>query len=141
MDEKALKELHAEAMSEVQPETTEAPGGDGGQYAGNPAEEWAAMLKVGVLILTPALPFLPSIYTDEAVGNLAAAIVPVADKYEISAGGLFGKYGPEIGLALAAGPLVVRTVIEFRAMRAAQAEPREKEIRAEAEQPAEAAAA
>ena len=130
MDEKILSELHLEAAGD------DVAGAEiAGSVVGvDPDIEWSGVLKMGVMILSPALPFLPGIYTDDAIAALSAAIVPVAEKYDVSAGGVFAKWGPEIGLAIVAGPLVIQTVREVRAMREAQVEPvasSEEKIRSE----------
>lgn len=122
MDNEALNELHAEALATA-PETLAAAEELEAAPAApviDPAQEWAGVLKIAVMMLTPAMPFMPAIYSDETIAQLAGAIVPVADKYGVTTGGVFGRFGPEIGLAAVAGPLVIRTVQEFRAMRAEQ---------------------
>lgn len=129
-------ELAAELESEALADTpAQEPAAEAVQAAPAqaPADEWAAMLKVGVVILTPALPFLPDIWTDEALARVGAAIVPVADKYGVSAGELFARWAPEISLFVTVAPLATATIQGFKALKA--------ERRAEAQARAEAEAA
>ncbi|WP_444632774.1 hypothetical protein [Cupriavidus oxalaticus] len=84
----------------------------------DPATEWQMTLTVLVAALSPALPYLPTIYTPDSIQALARAIVPVADKYGLSVGGLMS--GPEVGLLLVAGPLALATVVAHKQWRAEQ---------------------
>ncbi|WP_423197151.1 hypothetical protein DFLDMN_000728 [Cupriavidus sp. H19C3] len=84
----------------------------------DPAVEWEMTLNVLVAALSPALPYVPTIYTPEAIKALAAAIVPVANKYGLSVGGIMA--GPEIGLLMVAGPLALATVVAHKQWRAEQ---------------------
>jgi hypothetical protein len=130
-DTAALEALRAEAQADTPAaQPMEGEGAPAATPMMDPAIQWEGLLKMAVTMLTPAMPFLPSIYTDECLATLAAAIVPVAEKYNFDPGELFGKYAPEINLALIAGPLVVRTVLEFRALRAAQDKARQEAARA-----------
>lgn len=88
----------------------------------DPAAEWEMTLSVLVAALSPALPYIPTVYTPDAIKALSAAIVPVADKYGLSVGGLMS--GPEIGLLLVAGPLALATVVAHKQWRAEQDEAR-----------------
>lgn len=82
----------------------------------DPAVEWEMTLTVLVAALGPALPYLPTIYTPDTIRALAGAIVPVADKYGLSVGGIMA--GPEIGLLMVAGPLALATVVAHKQWRA-----------------------
>lgn len=82
----------------------------------DPAAEWEMTLTVLVAALGPALPYLPTIYTPDTIRALAGAIVPVADKYGLSVGGIMA--GPEIGLLMVAGPLALATVVAHKQWRA-----------------------
>ncbi|NUO87662.1 MAG: hypothetical protein HOQ37_16335 [Cupriavidus sp.] len=84
----------------------------------DPAVEWEMSLTLLVTVLSPALPYLPSVYTPDTIKALAGAIVPVADKYGLNVGGLMS--GPEIGLLLVAGPLALSTYVAHRAWREQQ---------------------
>jgi hypothetical protein len=80
------------------------------------------------MILGKMLPFLPAIYTEEACTQLGTAIAPVSAKYGWSAGGVFERFGPEIGLAIVAAPLAIETVKEFRAWRAEREKPADNPV-------------
>jgi len=83
--------------------------------------ETAAMFGAAVALLSPMLPYLPGIYTQERVEQLAGAYMPVAEKYGWSAGGWLEKFGAEIALVAVAGPLIVQTVGAHKAHKAAAA--------------------
>lgn len=84
----------------------------------DPAVEWEMTLGVLVAVLSPALPYVPTVYTPAAIKALAAAIVPVANKYGLSVGGIMS--GPEVGLLMVAGPLALATVVAHKQWRAEQ---------------------
>ncbi|WP_422648624.1 hypothetical protein OJJOAM_000234 [Cupriavidus sp. H18C1] len=65
----------------------------------DPAAEWEMTLSVLVAALSPALPYIPTVYTPDAIKALSAAIVPVADKYGLSVGGADVRAGnrPAVG--------------------------------------------
>lgn len=88
----------------------------------DPAQEWADTISVLVAALSPMLPYLPAIYTPDTIQALSRAIVPVADKYGLSVGGLMS--GPEVGLLMVAAPLALATVGAHKQWRAAQDEVR-----------------
>lgn len=82
----------------------------------DPVAETQAVIGVVVGLLVPVLPYLGAIYTEDVQGRLAAAYVPVADKYGwTSGGGIFERYGPELMLAAAALPVVVQTARAHKA--------------------------
>lgn len=87
----------------------------------DPVQEWAEMLGLVVMLATPLLPYLPAIYTEETVRELAGAVHPVAAKYGIDGTGLGAT--PELRLLLVAAPLAVATVMTHRAWREQQQTP------------------
>lgn len=102
--------------------------GDFGPAPDQPAElapdataETAAVLKMAVALLSPVLPYLPEIYTEDKIIALAGAYVPVAEKYGWTSGGWFDKYGPELVLAATALPLAFQTTQAHKAMIEARA--------------------
>lgn len=130
MDVALIQELQAEAAADLPPPdvaTEEAPPAAAPL---DPAQEWEIAIKLAIMLAAPMAPFLPTIYTEETIGHLARAIVPVADKYGWNTGGLLERFGPEIGLAMIAGPLVLRTSQAWQAyresLRAAKAKPVEE---------------
>lgn len=84
------------------PEQPEAPKAD-------VAGEVAALLKMVAGMLAPAFPSLATIYTDETCRNLGTAAAPVMEKYGVSVGGLFDRWGAEITLAATALPVALAT--------------------------------
>lgn len=102
--------------------------GDFGPAPAGPVEmapdataETAAVLKMAVALLSPMLPYLPEIYTEDKIIALAGAYVPVAEKYGWTSGGWFDKYGPELVLAATALPLAYQTKQAHGAMMAERA--------------------
>ncbi|WP_354682645.1 hypothetical protein [Cupriavidus necator] len=84
----------------------------------DPVVEWEMSLSLLVAVLSPALPYLPTVYTPDTIKALAGAIVPVADKYGLSVGGIMS--GPEIGLLIVAGPLALATYVAHKGWREQQ---------------------
>ncbi|ALS61858.1 hypothetical protein [Pandoraea norimbergensis] len=82
----------------------------------NPADELAELIVLGVTVASPLLPYLPSIYTPDVCKQLAAAIVPVAEKYGIDVSGVRG--GPELTLIMTALPLAAMTFAAHKQWRA-----------------------
>lgn len=74
------------------------------------AAEVAALIQTAAGILTPAFPSLGTIYTPETCKRLGDAAAPVMEKYGVSVGGLFDRWGAEITLAAVAFPVVIATV-------------------------------
>lgn len=73
-------------------------------------DETKAVIGVALGLLVPVLPYLGEIYTDEVQGRIAAAYVPVAEKYGWqTGGGIFERYGAEIMLAATVLPVAVQT--------------------------------
>jgi hypothetical protein len=96
--------------------------------APDPVAETAAALSVVVAVVSPLLPYVESIYTPEVQARLAAAYVPVAEKYGWTAGGWFEQYGAEIALAVTVAPLAMQTKVahaEWVAEREREARKRE----------------
>lgn len=73
------------------------------------AAEVAALLKAVAGILAPAFPSLATIYTDATCKQLGDAAAPVMDKYGLTVGGLFDRWGAEITLAATALPVALAT--------------------------------
>lgn len=85
------------------------------------AAEIAAVLMLCAELVKPALPYVADIYTPEAMGRIAAAAVPVMQKYGVTMSGLFGRFGPEIGLAIAIAPIAVQTAVAHKNWKREQA--------------------
>lgn len=73
------------------------------------AGEVAALLKMVAGMLAPAFPSLATIYTDATCNQLGQAAAPVMDKYGVSVGGLFDRWGAEFTLAATALPVALAT--------------------------------
>lgn len=94
--------------------------------AQDPGAETAALLAMVVGLLSPMLPYLPGIYTEDVRGQLAAAYVALAQKHGWESGGWFERWGPEIMAAALVIPLGIRTGQEHRAWIAAKSDEAKK---------------
>lgn len=74
------------------------------------AAEIAGLMDVAVKVLGVALPSIKAIYTPEAIEAASSAIAAVCAKHGWLAGGLFEKWGEEIGAAVVLLPLGYATV-------------------------------
>lgn len=103
-----------------------APAEDrGGRLAKLKAEN-LDLLNMVLTMLEPALPFVRECYTPEACEKIAEAGARVEEKYGVSVGDLFGKFQPEIMLAVA---VVVPSVAMVRRTREYVAERRAAAIK------------
>ena len=98
-----------------------APEGAEATSAVDPAKEMAAVIGVAVGLLSPALPYLPGIYTQERIQQIAAAYVPVAEKHGWNMGGWMEQWGAEIALGAVALPALMQTVQAHKAYKDAKA--------------------
>ncbi|KVA74082.1 hypothetical protein WM36_17195 [Burkholderia ubonensis] len=90
----------------------------------DPAAELLDMLKMARDYLAPLLPYVPAIYTDEVLTELAAKTVPVLDKYGLSVAGVGDLFGPELRLLVLVAPLAYVTYRTHKAYKAAELEAR-----------------
>jgi hypothetical protein len=116
MDESNLDDLRREAAEDEarHVEGVVEPAGTGAPPPPDPVAEAKAVFGVVVLMLSPVLPYLRTIYTDDALGMLAGAYVPVAQKYGWDMNSWLGQYAAEIGLAGVAIPLAMQTAAAHR---------------------------
>lgn len=121
MDAAALEQLAAEAQADTAAPAAPAPV-VAPAPAADPVAETKAVFGTVVAMLSPLLPYLPAIYTDEAVTRLAAAYVPVAQKYGWDLNSLLAGYAAEIALVGTAVPLAMQTAIAHRQWIAARAQ-------------------
>ncbi len=82
------------------------------------AKEWAQFPALFGQLVTPALPELRTVYTDEACMAWGRAMVPLADKYGWTPGEFMQWLGPWAGVAMATWPLAWPTVKAIKARRA-----------------------
>ncbi|KFL54377.1 hypothetical protein JM78_04550 [Burkholderia pyrrocinia] len=90
----------------------------------DPADELLDMLKMARDYLAPLLPYVPAIYSDEVLAELAAKTVPVLDKYGLSLSGVGDLFGPELRLLVVVAPLAYVTYKTHKAYKAAEQEAR-----------------
>lgn len=83
----------------------------------DPAQEWEGILTMLVMAGGVAWPYLPTVYTPEAIKALSGAIVPVAQKYGVELGGVSS---PELALLMVAAPLGLAHVMVHKQWKAEQ---------------------
>lgn len=83
----------------------------------DPAQEWEGLLTMAVMAGSVLWPYLPSVYTPEAIKGVSVAIVPVAQKYGIE---MSGMSSPELALLLATAPLAIAHVMVHKQWKAQQ---------------------
>ena len=76
----------------------------------DPAEDCVLILTSARNLLAPLYPSLAKVYSDETIAQLSQAAAPVMLKYNVTSGGLFSQFGPEIMLAVVAAPVVLKTI-------------------------------
>ncbi|MGU8077839.1 hypothetical protein [Burkholderia pyrrocinia] len=86
----------------------------------DPVEELYDMLKMVRDYVAPIAPYVPAIYTDEVLHELAAKTVPVLDKHGWSLSGVGDLFGPELRLLAFIAPLLYVTYLAAKAHKAAQ---------------------
>lgn len=123
MTTETLADLANEAAAvEAAAAPAAAPDADAPPPADVPAEV-AALVKMVAGMLTPAFPCLAEIYNEATCQQLGAAAAPVMDKYGLSVGGLFDRWGAEITLAAVALPVGLATMKGVKADIAARNQP------------------
>lgn len=85
--------------------------------------EVAALLKTTAAMLAPMFPSLAEVYTDATCQQLGTAAAPVMEKYGLSVGGIFDRWGAEITLAATALPVAVATYQGVKADLSARKKP------------------
>lgn len=139
--DKIAAEDRADVPADVAPGATGAPG-EPVPAGPTLAQEIEGLVTLAVKVLAPAFPSLPGIYTQDVTGAASGAVAALCEKHGWLSGGLAGKYGEELAVAVIVGPLAVQTWVsckaDMEARRAARPAP-EKEVRqVEQEQPAPA---
>lgn len=121
MDESSLLAIEREAA--VIEAAAPLPGAPAAAPAADPVGEAKAVFGMAVAMLSPLLPYLPTIYTEQTLGALASAYVPVAQKYGWDLPGMLGEYGAEIALVGTAVPLAMQTYVAHKAYVASKQPP------------------
>lgn len=88
------------------------PPGQEPQPERDPGAEMAAMLQMGVMMLTPVLPFLPQCYPKATCEQIGTAFAAVAEKHGWN---LDAMNSPELALAVASVPPTIAAVLQGRA--------------------------
>lgn len=104
--------------------TPPAPGAPGAPAPVDYQAECSMLVSFAFDTLAPFYPATCAAWSAEKRAALVAACVPLATKYGFTLGGLFDRWGPEVGLALVVVPMIGPTMAGLRADRqAAQAAP------------------
>ena len=109
MDANQITAIIAEAADDEAAQAASMPGAEQAAPAADPVEETKAIFAAIVALLSPLLPYLLLIYTEEKITMLAAAYVPVAEKYGWNVGGFLEQFGAEIALIGVSIPLAIQT--------------------------------
>lgn len=112
----------ADALGAAEAAQNDQAESDAEQAAAAPdlAAEVAALIGTVAAMLAPAFPSLGVIYSEATCAQLGKAAAPVMEKYGLSTGGLFERWGAEITLAAVALPVGVATVQGVKADLAAR---------------------
>jgi hypothetical protein len=73
------------------------------------------ILALAVPVLSKLYPSIEAVYTDEACGEVAAALGPVLAKYNVNLKDFGGRWQEEIGAAIVCGPIAWATVQAIKA--------------------------
>jgi pyruvate dehydrogenase E2 component (dihydrolipoamide acetyltransferase) len=84
-------------------------------------KEGRELIDFTLTLLSPLSPSLAGVYPEAVRAQLAEHIGRVLEKYGLDMAALFGKWAPELGLAICAAPLIAPTVQAIRTDRAARA--------------------
>jgi hypothetical protein len=99
--------------------------------------ELGAMLQMGVMIATPAMPFLPQCYTPDVCAQIGTAFAAVAEKHGWN---LDNISSPELALAVVTLPPTITAIVMGRAHFAAKRAAEHRQAMPPAPQPLRAAA-
>lgn len=139
LDQLAIEAAALDAGAAAQQPEFSAPGEAAPGKSETIAAEVAALLVTTAAMLAPMFPSLASIYTEATCQRLGEAAAPVMEKYNLSVGGLFDRWGAEITLAATALPVGIATLQGIKADLAARnkekAEPAPDTAAAPAAQP------
>lgn len=81
------------------------------EQAPDQAAQIHGLLTMGVMMATPALPFVPQCYTPEVIGNISTAAAAVCEKHGWNVGDVMS---PELVLAVAAVPPTLQAFVMFK---------------------------
>lgn len=121
-----LAALQAQAAALEAETAPPAAPGEPGEGAALPAPvdylaDARGLVNIAAESLAAFYPSTAAVLTDEKRERIAAAAAPVMEKYGFNLAGLFGKWGPEIGLGFALAQVALPLAAAIRADRAAAA--------------------
>lgn len=115
----SLNAIHAQVEGGAGPEA--APGVSGGG-AMDALKEARDLINFCVVTLKPLYPSIGPIYTPETIESIAGVLVPLMEKYGLTFGGFFDRWGPEINAIIVLVPIIGATFKAIKADNAARAE-------------------
>ncbi|KRB70489.1 hypothetical protein [Noviherbaspirillum sp. Root189] len=136
----------AESLAAIQGQVLEAEPVDDAQGGGvsggmpiDPATEAREVIRFATTLFFPLYPSLERVYTEARQEQLAMVSAPLMQKYGLSMGTIFERWGAEINFALVALPLAKETAAAVKhdnqqRKEAAAREAKEKEASANANQ-------
>lgn len=83
------------------------------------------LITFGVALFVPIVPAIEPIYTQERISKLSAALGPVLDKYGLTLGGIFARWGAEINLLIVGIPIGMETARAIKAWKNEAKQPSE----------------
>lgn len=114
--------VDGEVAAATMPQTPVPAQAEVGQAAVDPLTEARGIIGFMVVTATQFYPQLKTIYTDTVQDQLAAVTAPLLAQYNISLGGLMGKYGNWVNFAMVAAPLAIQTYQALQPVRSAAPE-------------------
>lgn len=115
-------QARAESLAAIQGQVIEAGPVEGAQGAGgsggspiDASQEAREVIRFAATLFFPLYPSLERVYTEQRQEQLAQVSAPLMQKYGLSLGTLFERWGAEINFALVAVPLVGETVKAVKA--------------------------
>jgi hypothetical protein len=106
----SLAALAAQVLPEGSQEGQQAGGVSGGVAIGGAISEAQDVIEFAANLFFPLFPSLVQVYPKEVRENLAEVSAPLMEKYGITLGELFKKWGAEIRFGMVALPLASATV-------------------------------
>jgi hypothetical protein len=103
----ALEAIAGQADAQLAGVELAAPG-DAARAPVDRGAEFAGMLQMGVMLLTPVLPFMPQCYPESTCEQIGIAFAAVADKHGWN---LDALSSPELALAVVALPPTIQAVM------------------------------
>lgn len=116
MDQDEVTILAAQA-SEIDAELLPQQPAEEAAAAGGPVStitEAGELIRFAVALFVPLYPSIEGIYTVPNQARLAEVAAPLMEKYGVTMGGIFERWGVEINFLIVAGPVAMETAKAIR---------------------------